>query len=64
MRQREAAAKLECAQSTLNNLPKTRASLYTNHSPGERKRKREGKSQTVNEALLLWVEQASGVNFQ
>jgi hypothetical protein len=56
--QREAAVKLGIPQSTLSGVLKNQ-SKYENVAVSDRKRKREGKGQTVDEALLVWFKQAS-----
>lgn len=58
--QREAAANLGIPQSTLSGILKNREKIVC--VAANRKRKREGKSQTVDEALLVWFKQASSMN--
>lgn len=61
MSQRDAAVQLKISQSTLNDLLKSRAKIVAGQEPETRKRKREGKSKTVDEALLVWFKQGTAM---
>jgi len=50
------------SQSTLNGFLKRRTDFANGTETGSRKRKREGKSQVTDKALLVWYKQAFARN--
>lgn len=60
--QRLAAQNLGIPQSTLNKLLKSRNEITECTESQSRKRKRENKSKTTDEALFVWFKQARAMN--